>query len=436
MQEKQHTSTAEPTDRYWGQVKDRLEATVAKLRELMIISALVAIAGGAIARFARGANATTPPALSFNAPTSAPALSAVPKVFKPQQTGRFRITFSERSPYSSVEEMSNRGQFKLGRPADHASPEFLAQERHFRASLSYDIAAESFEVYVPPAYKPSAPFGLFVWISAGAAELPPGWGEVLARHRLIWISANNTGNGRPAFTRAGLALDAVHNMKRLYNLDEARIYLSGFSGGASCAAYTFTGYAGDVFRGCMPICGASFIDGRLNEQKKWEAGAGYMQIDGDVEWVKKNVKICQVEGQGDPQHYAGAERASADAMLLEGFERFTAIEVPRLGHSIPGGLWFDNAVKALESKPKTPPTTAPTTDPHPLPGQVAQARRFLVSGEIFLSGKYPIKRLARKELLRVINDFPTTPSAAKARQLLEQLNHPASTTTTTRSASH
>jgi RNA polymerase sigma factor (sigma-70 family) len=284
--------------------------TLAKLQAaaavLLSISVLAAVIGGTVARFARGASPSQPQQLVLNSPPAPPAAAQTPFVFKPPvtpaPTGRLHnVTFTERSPYSPFEELSKHGQFKFMRPYDRswASPEFLARDDKLRADSQYDLANESFEVFVPPAYKPTVPMGLFVWISAGAAELPVGWDDVLIRHRLIWISANNTGNARPELIRAGLALDAAHNMRQRYDLDPDRIYVSGFSGGGSVATMLMTGFP-DVYRGVMPMCGGGFVGGRVTKDRKFEAGAGYMAIDGDPAWVKKNIKIVQIEGAVDP----------------------------------------------------------------------------------------------------------------------------------------
>jgi TolA-binding protein len=51
-----------------------------------------------------------------------------------------------------------------------------------------------------------------------------------------------------------------------------------------------------------------------------------------------------------------------------------------------------------------------------------------------IDGKWPNKKLARKYLQRVLDDYPTTPSAVKARQLLDQLGSTTKATATTRAA--
>lgn len=80
--------------------------------------------------------------------------------------------------------------------------------------------------------------------------------------------------------------------------------------------------------------------------------------------------------------------------------------------------------------------TSPTTQPAPSPGQVGQAQRILATAQLNLERKYPsqyskeqVDRLrkasrdrARKYLERVIAEYPTTPAAPQARQLLADMD--------------
>jgi hypothetical protein len=76
--------------------------------------------------------------------------------------------------------------------------------------------------------------------------------------------------------------------------------------------------------------------------------------------------------------------------------------------------------------------TTPTDQPNPLPGQIGQAQRILATALLNLERQYPkqyskeqVARFrkaaqdrARKYLEQVVSEYPTTPAAAKARQLL------------------
>ena len=81
--------------------------------------------------------------------------------------------------------------------------------------LDYDLSSQTFEVVVPHSYRPGQPHGLLVWM--GVSEFSPVWLDVLARHKLILVSAN-TMKGHVA--RYPAPLDAVHNLKKRYRIDE------------------------------------------------------------------------------------------------------------------------------------------------------------------------------------------------------------------------
>jgi hypothetical protein len=80
--------------------------------------------------------------------------------------------------------------------------------------------------------------------------------------------------------------------------------------------------------------------------------------------------------------------------------------------------------------------TSPTAQPNPLPGQLGQAQRILATALLNLERQYPsqyskeqVERLrasaqdrARKHLQRVIADYPTTPAAATAREVVARMD--------------
>jgi hypothetical protein len=134
-----------------------------------------------------------------------------------QPTGRLHLTFTERSPLSSAEELHRRDSLDRRRWPDGRT--WLKKD-----PADYDLAAVPFDVYVPPNYKPDKPLGLFVWM--GVTEFPAAWCEILARHKLIFVASNKNAE----------VIDAVDNLKKLYTIDDNRVYLAGFSDGARFAA--------------------------------------------------------------------------------------------------------------------------------------------------------------------------------------------------------
>jgi hypothetical protein len=338
-------------------------------------------------------------------------------------TGQLHLTFTERSPLSSTDVIRQRMDMLAGGAE----------------SLTYDPASNSFEVFVPHTYRLDLPHGLFVWM--GVSEFSPAWLDVLARHKLILVSANTV---RGHVARFPAPLDAVHNLRKLYRIDANRVYASGFSAGGSMATMMVRGFP-DVFRGGLFLMGGHFYhcyrspDGR-GEPTVEGPLPGWK---GPLELVKQNVKLVIMKGGNDREWTPREGRSDYQGLWLDGFIHVSYLEVPGLGHIHPGASWFEQGVTALEqSKPLTPPIISPTKDPHPLPGQIAQAQRILATAQFYLEAKVtywekqPSKRgqdmkdkirksnqdRARKYLQQVLGEYPTTPAAAKARALLNELN--------------
>ena len=251
------------------------------------------------------------------------------------QTGSFEGVFAERCAASRVENifarMGHRGRTNQSLGND------------------YRIADERFAVYVPSGYSGDTAYGLLVWISAGErGDMPTGWGALLARHKLIWVGAHRSGNrhnvpGR----RMALALDAVHNMRKQYNIDPNRIYVSGISGGGRTASILAIHYP-DIFAGGVFVVGAEY----------WEA----------IPAVGKPGQMWKPAPKPQPQYLAMA-RQRGRYVLLTGDNDFNRqqtrdyyekgykkdlrhvlyLQVPGMGHEMPPAAWYEKAIVFLDT---------------------------------------------------------------------------------------
>jgi predicted esterase len=282
--------------------------------------------------------------------------------------GRQRVRFTQSSPLSGLAEYCRRTRQSTG-----------AYEREGREH-EYTVAEESFELFVPEGYRDDGSYGLLVWVSPGKAGLPEDWFGVLERHKLVWICPNEAGNGRHFIVRIGLALDAVHNMQTTHKLDPTRVYASGFSGGGRVSSILILTYP-DVFTAAVPMMGSNFYrhlpagDGKL-----FQAGASKPI---DVLFAKaKQRPIVLFTGERDgnqPQ-----TKSNYEAMQKDRFAHVSYIEVPGVGHNMPGADWFEKALTDLDvavaasaaaTRPATKPitrrsggsTSRPITPPRPRP---------------------------------------------------------------------
>ena len=347
-----------------------------------------------------------------------PADSGGAPAQKPAATGRLHLTFAERSPLSALDVVLDR-------------MEYTSRSPRTAAGFTYDLTRLAFEVFVPPTYQPDVPHGLFIWM--GVADVSPAWLDVLARHKLILVVAN-TRRGRPALY--GPPLDAVHNMKKLYNIDGDRVYAAGFSAGGNVAAMTVRGFP-EVFRGGLFLMGGYFYrsyQGVTGPREPTIEGVS-PHWKGPLDQIKQQVKLVIMKGGSDREWIPQEGRCDEQALRLDGFTHVSHFEVPGLGHRPPDAAWFEQGIVALDyAAPLTPPLTSPTTEPRPVPSQMAQAQRILATAQYYLDLKVPpvseerrkqirqsYQEKARACLQRVQTEYPTTPASVKARALLEEM---------------
>jgi len=135
--------------------------------------------------------------------------------------------------------------------------------RTWPAVVNYDLDLNTwpYDVYVPPSYDGTKPYGVMVYITSD-----PSTGVVLQtasdNKNIIWISPRNVGNGANSTNRYGAALLALYRAKELFNIDSRRVYTSGKSGGARTAS-GLAFYHSEVIHGTAPSSG--FALPRLNE---------------------------------------------------------------------------------------------------------------------------------------------------------------------------
>jgi len=238
-----------------------------------------------------------------------PAPAAAPSETK---TGDFQLSFKERSPFSAKPEMDKR------------MPYFKAGD--------YDILAENFEVYVPTKYKPDLPFGLLVYINSGDdGKCNGNFKPLLDKYNLIWISANKTGNERAPMHRAGLALDAIHNIRKMYNVDSDRVYLSGISGGGRCSSGLAPAYP-DVFNGVIYLIGCNPMGAKAPPQY--------------IDKQKRLNSYAFMTGTND-MNKPGTNDVLKQYKSLK-FERTLYLEVPGMGHDMPPTEWLEKAINFVD----------------------------------------------------------------------------------------
>jgi hypothetical protein len=184
------------------------------------------------------------------------------------------------------------------------------QSRHIR--YDFDLAQEHFWLYIPSGYDGHQPWGLVVYNSPQPTteELPDGWGQVLNDDKLLFICPQQADNDQPNKRRQGLAVIAALEMMKLYNIDPARVYAAGYSGGAREAS-ELGFHQSDIFHATIQCGGSDFykaVPRTAVTDADLQANPGeYGLLDADepdIDRARKNVKFVLITGSKDfRQHY-------------------------------------------------------------------------------------------------------------------------------------
>jgi predicted esterase len=273
----------------------------------------------------------------------------------PVQRGAFHISFTEQSALSPIQAQYKRHRIKV------------------EEMQRYTLSEESFEAFVPVDYDPSQKYGLLVWASAsGRGTLPKGWPELLAKHKLIAIGANNAGNQRGVGVRMGLALDAVHNLKEVYSIDDNRVYVSGMSGGGKVATMLAIIYP-EVFRGAIPIVGVAFYrDIPVPGEAKKVYPRNFDRPPLPMFDRARANRFVLITGSNDFNRDP-TQATFEQGFKKEKFQNVEYIEVPGLGHTIPEVDVIERAIQFLDARPAAPtgsnragrPSAATRASPRP-----------------------------------------------------------------------
>lgn len=257
------------------------------------------------------------------------ALSAPPDERLPHTPGRHTIQFSKSAIQSNADEVKWR-LHSIENPG------------------TFDITKERFQLIIPTNYKADEQWGLFIWIGAGnAPNIPPPWETVLASRKLLFVGAHESGNKRDIFDRIRMAIDASVEMRRQYRIDERRVYVAGFSGGARVASMVGVAFA-DVFTGAMPFMGVNFYT-ELNGDDGKRFGITYIPDDEVLKIAKAKCRYVLVTAEKDFNR-SETHAAKEQGFRKEGFANVLCLEVPGIGHAMPDAKWLKRGLSFLDGE--------------------------------------------------------------------------------------
>lgn len=212
----------------------------------------------------------------------------------------------------------------------------------------YNVGFESYDILVPKKYKKGDPHGLFIWISPGdTPAIPAEWEPVLAEKKLIFIGAHKSGNNREVFARMRMAIDANDNLRDLYDVDPARVYVSGFSGGGRVASMVGVTYA-DMFTGTIAFMGANFYTDVPSLDKTEYFQRRYIPHNEIAALAKADCRYVLVTGEKD-FNLKNTSAIYENGFKKEGFQAVELMNIPAQGHQPPKAEWLKKAIDYLDA---------------------------------------------------------------------------------------
>jgi hypothetical protein len=295
------------------------------------------------------------------------------------KTGAFEIIFTDRSPDSDYSKLIAR----TGATKDELGPD-------------YDLAKEPFAAYVPPDYDGKKPFGLIVQsFQDGGSEIFQPYRSVLDAHHLMVFATEK--DHLPFAENTGVCIDAVYNLRKMYNVDPARTYLFGLSKYIEPVGMCTP----DYFRGGAYMWWYDYFRGVPGNPPmvKYNPPTSLLDL------AHQRVQILAFY----PNASQWYQTALVNQLKNDGFEHVFSTSA---GHDeVFQPQWFEKIVSMLESVKPLRPATAPAVDEPAQLLRVAQA---------YISGGLPDR--ARDKLNLILQKYPNDPAAIKAKELLDQLN--------------
>jgi hypothetical protein len=288
-----------------------------------------------------------------------------------------------------------------------------------------------FKAYVPSNYDASKPAGIFVYMGyKDTTATPPLWREFLDKSNLIFISAvSHTGehypNSIPIWQSIGLTLDAVDNLKRMYKIDEHRVYLMGFTDHVQQIELltddVFTGFI-DAFdvtwfgRLALPdgrFVAPSFPQPSITVQRLAKTRPFFLIDDGSDLGKSENLAKAAAMTKAGYLFVKTATLSSDPDLHYPNFklEWFQEQALPFLDESVAQAAKNAPPVRApihVATEPASPPSAAPSEAQH----LMSMAKLFMDNGHT---------ELAKPKLQQLVDQYPSDPLAAEAKEMLDQI---------------
>lgn len=267
----------------------------------------------------------------------------------------------------------------------------------------YDSTKQNYAVFVPPNYDAKKSYPVVLFISPGGG--PAGWTEwepVCKKEGIIFASPHGAGNDCPGKKRVRIVLDVLDDLRRTYNTDPDRTYISGHSGGARMAG--IIGFAlPEYFGGVVPCC------------------AG-VELRNEV-WLRQRVidrlSVALLTGDGDFNR--GEVERFRGPLLADLGVRSKVWVAPKTGHAVPAVLlpetfkWLEDGLAKRRELAKKFPASRIAGDK--APSRDEWSKQLLAEGKERLGAKETLYS-GLMQLQGTMVRWGTLPAGADAKKTL------------------
>ncbi len=280
-----------------------------------------------------------------------------------------------------------------------------------KVPADYDSRQQHYQLFVPRDYDPAKNWPLVVFISPG--DDPLGWRyyqKTCEKAAALFCAPYAAGNSCPVGQRTRLVLDMLDDVRRTYRIDPDQTYLTGLSGGGRMAC-TIAFALPECFGGVAPVCGTNPLP----------------RLDAVRHRVHDRLSVAFVTGETD---FNRKENEVYVAPLFADLGiRSKLWVVPKMGHTAPPPAvlnevyaWLAADLKHRREDAKAHPGLALSPGETPTPEKMAARQVVEAQAELKKDG-HAWRGVA---LLRaVVERWPNTDPADKARQLLKEVVHDA-----------
>lgn len=272
--------------------------------------------------------------------------------FSPALTALSTITLLTLIPDGAIQPAQAEGTSVVG--IIGPSPQIpVLQSSH--VDYKINLFREYFFFYRPENHTTSQTFGLMVYIPPEdvMTDLPPGWGDVLARHHMLCLIPQRAGNRVKDNRRLGLTILGTLAIMQKYKIDSNRVFVGGLSGGARTAGIAAF-YQSDLFKGTLQNCGADFyrpVPHKLTTNWIDSEGHPYGVFDASEQEIaacKSGLRFALITGPNDYRRGNILDLYNG-GYAPQGF-KCKVFDVPGMGHDHCSADTLDKVLTYLEGR--------------------------------------------------------------------------------------